>query len=89
MKSRGGPGAGGGAGGAEGTLSVFTLLDLCVSSLRRRHANLLCIVPMLTDDPRRESRAPRAFLFQRHCYHLYPQAHNRSVVSQLLVFVHM
>ena len=36
-----------------------TLLDLCVSSLRRGHANLLCIVPILTDDPRRESRVPR------------------------------
>ena len=35
---------------------MFTLLDLCVSSLRRGHANLLCIVPILTDDPRRESR---------------------------------
>jgi len=32
-----------------------TLLDMCVSSLRRGHANLLCIVPILTDDPRRES----------------------------------
>ena len=34
---------------------LSTLLDLCVSSLRRGHANLLCIVPILTDDPRRES----------------------------------
>jgi len=34
---------------------LFTLLDLCASSLRRGHANLLCIVPILTDDPRRES----------------------------------
>ena len=34
---------------------LVTLLDLCVSSLRRVHANLLCIVPILTDDPRRES----------------------------------
>ena len=34
-----------------------TLLDLCVSSLRRGHANLLCVVPILTDDPRRESDA--------------------------------
>ena len=34
---------------------LVTLLDLCVSSLRRGHANLLCIVPILTDDPRRES----------------------------------
>ena len=32
----------------------FTLLDVCMSSLRRGHANILCIVPMLTDDPRRE-----------------------------------
>ena len=35
---------------------MITLLDLCVSSLRRGHANLLCIVPSLTDDPRRESK---------------------------------
>ena len=34
---------------------IDTLLDLCVSSLRRGHANLLCIVPILSDDPRRES----------------------------------
>ena len=34
---------------------MFTLLDLCVSSLRMGHASLLCIVPILTDDPRRES----------------------------------
>ena len=39
---------------------LFTLLDLCVSSLRRGHANLLCIVPILTDDPRRESENGRA-----------------------------
>ena len=29
---------------------LFTLLDLCVSSLRRGHANLLCIVPILPDN---------------------------------------
>ena len=34
---------------------LVTLLDLCVSSLRRGHANLLCIVPTLTDDPRKVS----------------------------------
>jgi len=34
---------------------ISTLPDLCVSSLRRGHANLLCIVPILMDDPRRES----------------------------------
>ena len=38
-----------------GGKKLVTLLDLCVSSLRRGHANLLCIVPILTDDPRRES----------------------------------
>ena len=40
------------------TLTLRTLLDSCVSSLRRGHASLLCIVPMLTDDPRRESKGP-------------------------------
>ena len=34
---------------------MFPLLDLCVSSLRRDHADLLCIVPMFTHDPQRES----------------------------------
>ena len=34
---------------------LVTLLDLRVSSLRRGHANLLCIVPILSDDPRRKS----------------------------------
>ena len=33
--------------------------SICVSSLLRGHANLLCIVPMLMDDPRRESFAPK------------------------------
>ena len=37
------------------TKKLVTLLDLCVSSLRRGHANLLCIVSILSDDPRRES----------------------------------
>jgi len=36
-------------------VKLYTLLDFCVSSLRRGHANLLCTVPSLTDDPRRES----------------------------------
>ena len=34
---------------------LLITLDLCASSLRRGHANLLCIVPILTDDPRREA----------------------------------
>ena len=36
-------------------IKVFTLLDVCMSSVRRGHANLLCIVPILSDDPRGES----------------------------------
>ena len=39
----------------------FTLLDVCVSSLRRGHANILCIVSILTDDPRRESSDVASF----------------------------
>merc|ERR1711940_456013 len=35
--------------------NLVTLLDVCVSSLRRGHANLLCIVPILSDDLRGES----------------------------------
>jgi hypothetical protein len=53
------------------TKELFTLLDLCVSSLRRGHANLLCIVPILTDDPRRESE-------------LRPQIRNRIVHARHL-----
>jgi hypothetical protein len=36
-------------------IKLSALFDLCLSSLRRGHANLLCIVAVLTDDPRRES----------------------------------
>jgi hypothetical protein len=52
--------SGAGSGVGEVAKNMFTLLDLCVSSLRRGHANLLCIVPILTDDPRRESNSPVA-----------------------------
>ena len=41
---------------------MFTLLDVCVSSLRRGHANHLCVVLILADDPRRESEMPWHFL---------------------------
>ena len=34
---------------------LFSLLELCVSSLPRGHANLLCIVPILTDEPKLEA----------------------------------
>ena len=36
-------------------IRMLTLPGLCMSSLRRGHANLLCTVQLLTDDPRRES----------------------------------
>ena len=45
------------------------LLELCVSSLRRGHANLLCIVPILTDDSRRRSdrtSAPVVYIHPTH-----------------------
>ena len=35
---------------------LLNIIELCVSSLRRGHANIICIVPSLTDDPRRESK---------------------------------
>ena len=38
-----------------------------MSSLRRGHANLLCIVPILTDDPRRESRKSHSSLLHSQC----------------------
>ena len=41
---------------------LFTLLDLCVSSVRRGHANILCIVPILRDGPRRESEGTQKSL---------------------------
>ena len=41
-------------GGEKCQKNGDTLLDMCVSSLRRGHANLLCIVPILADDPSEE-----------------------------------
>ena len=56
---------------------LVTLLDLCVSSLRRGHANLLCIVPILTDDPRRESEMNRRekHAFSNKATHVRAVAH--------------
>ena len=42
------------AEGERGAKNLVTLLDLCVSSLRRGHANLHCTVPILSDDLRGE-----------------------------------
>ena len=41
--------------GPRTVLKLFTLLDVCVSSLLRGHAKIICIIPSSTDDPRRES----------------------------------
>ena len=43
--------------------SSTTFLDVCASSLRMGQANLLCFVPIFTDDPRRES-VPAGSLIQ-------------------------
>ena len=51
---------------------ISTLLDLCVSSLRRGHANLLCIVPILTDDPRRESNCRGRCMLRSIAYRRRP-----------------
>ena len=50
-----------GAGERRGH-DLFTLLDVCVSSSRRGHANLLWIVPILTDGSRSESEMKTRFL---------------------------
>ena len=42
--------------GADVQKCLHFSICVCVSSLRKGHANILCIVPKLTDDPRRESR---------------------------------
>ena len=34
---------------------LVILPDMRASSLRRGHANLLCVVPILSDDPQRKS----------------------------------
>ena len=41
---------------------LFAVALLCVSSLRRGRANLLCLAPSLADDPRRESNFAVALL---------------------------
>ena len=40
-------------------LDLFALFDMFVSSLVRGYANLLWVIPILSDDPRRESRMAR------------------------------
>ena len=67
-----------------GGQKIDTLLDLCVSSLRRGHANLLCIVPILTDDPRRESNGlavARARELRNKHVHEHMRAHKQTRAS--------
>ena len=61
-----------GGGGRRDEKKFSTLPDLCVSSLRRGHANLLCIVPILTDDPRRESNFSGTPNFEPICFGCWP-----------------
>ena len=49
--------------------ALFTLLGLCVSSSRRGRASLLCVVPILADDPQRE--APGPLLLVARLEHVY------------------
>ena len=60
---------------------LFTLLDVRVSSLHRGHANIICIVPILADDPRRKS-----FTKQDGCGS-YRIASNRIVPSCDTVYI--
>ena len=55
---------------------MYALLDLRVSSLRRGHANFLCIVPILTDDPRRESVCTCACMYKA-CKHALERSKRR------------
>ena len=57
---------------------MFTLLDVCVSSLRRGHANLPCIVPILTDDPRRK---PQTYAKTSKPENTKPQPENPNKIS--------
>ena len=43
-------------------------LDLCVSSLREGHANLLCIVPILTDVTEVTTGLPKYSLYIRYIF---------------------
>ena len=47
-------------------LTCLTLLDLCVSSLRVSHADLLCTAPIVTDDIRTDSICVVVFRLQIH-----------------------
>ena len=50
---------------AEPSKKFGPFLDLCVSSLRRGHANLLCIVPILSDVSEETTNNVVSFLFKQ------------------------
>ena len=50
---------------AEPSKKFGPFLDLCVSSLRRGHANLLCIVPILSDVSEETTNHVVSFLFKQ------------------------
>ena len=50
--------------GEKKTKKFGPFLDLCVSSLRRGHANLLCIVPILSDVSKEASFGGRADTYE-------------------------
>ena len=62
------------------TLEPF--LELCVSSLRRGHANLLCIVPILSDVRRQDSLNCRGIygLITKHFQHLRAASYSRTIM---------
>ena len=62
-------------------LKLVTLLDLCVSSLRRGHANLLCIVPILSDDLLTMPRTKTGKSFAPVVVHSHPIDQATSLVS--------
>ena len=62
-------------------LKLVTLLDLCVSSLRRGHANLLCIVPILSDDLLTMPRTKIGKSFAPVVVHSHPIDQATSLVS--------
>ena len=59
---------------------LLTLLDLCSSSLRRAHANILCTVPMLADDTRSESKTNRQSVYIYIYIHTYMHTYIRAYI---------
>ena len=67
-------------------ISLFTLLDLCVSSLRRGHANILCIAQILTDDPR---RAPGVQIHVSFVYNHIHRSYNCANYYVIYIYIYV